>query len=173
MIMTYADKKSFAKMMDTILAGLGLSPDARLIAIAHAGVETAMGTTGSSRPRTSFNFWNITAGSQWFGLTSAGKDTEYGRSITQAWRVYTSPEEAASDYLHFLSATDRKMIKQPDGSSARADVSYADALERLMNGDAMGFAYTLHDAGYYTADPTDYYKMIEGQLNAARGYLAS
>ena len=173
-ILNYTDRKSFAQMMDGILAKLGVAdPDARLAIIAHAGVETRMGTTGSSQPRTTFNFWNITAGSLWQGPTLAGGDTEYGAKITQAWRVYGSPEEAAQDYLSFLSSTSPKMIKQATGGYRTATATYKDALYKLFAGDVSGFVYTLREAGYYTADAASYLSMITGQMKLAQSYLDS
>lgn len=173
-IMNYVDRKSFAQMMDKILTDLGVAdPEARLGIIAHAGVETRMGTAGSASPKHTFNFWNITAGSLWKGPVYAGGDTEYGRVITQQWRVYDSPEAAAQDYLDFLSSTQPKLVSTPGGGRRVATATYKDALDKLFGGDVKGFVYTLRDAGYYTADAATYYAMIQGQMGLARGYLYS
>lgn len=173
-IVNYTDRKSFAKMMDQILSDLGVSdPEARLGIIAHAGVETRMGTAGSAQPKTTFNFWNITAGKYWTGKTLAGGDTEYGKAITQAWRVYDSPEESAKDYLDFLSSTQPKLVVVPGGGLRTAAATYKDALDKLFAGDVKGFVYTLRDAGYYTAPADTYFAMIQGQMSLARGYLFS
>ncbi len=174
LVLTYVDEKSFVKMMDAVLKKLGISnPDARLGIIAHAGVETKMGTDGSSEAKKTFNFWNITAGSLWKGKTLAGKDKEYGKTITQLWRVYADPMEAAKDYLSFLSRDSRLNIKREDGTTGPATASYRDALNKLMVGDLRGFVYTLRDAGYYTAPAEDYYRMISGQYNKAKKLLAA
>lgn len=173
-VMDYVDRKSFAQMMDQILSDLGVAdPEARLGIIAHAGVETRMGTAGSANPKKTFNFWNITAGSLWKGPVAAGGDTEYGHVITQQWRVYGSPEEAAQDYLDFLSSTQPKLVAVPGGGKRVATATYKDALDKLYGGDVKGFVYTLREAGYFTADAATYYAMIQGQMNLARSYIYS
>ena len=171
LIMEYTDKKSFVKMMDGILATLGLAPETRLVVLAHAGVETALGTAGTAP--TGNNFWNISAGttakpaSSWSGPVVLGGDQEPDgqggwKNIVQRWRAYADPLEGAKDYLKFLS----RSTPIPGFSK-----SYADAWERALAGDVMGFVYTLREAGYYTADASRYLSMMNGQIGLVQKLL--
>lgn len=171
LVMTYTDKKSFAKMMDAILASLGLAPETRIIVLAHAGVETALGTAGTAP--TGNNFWNISAGttekpsSSWTGPVVLGGDQEPDgqggwKNIVQRWRAYADPLEGAKDYLKFLSRT------TPIPGFKK---TYADAWAKALAGDVMGFVYTLREAGYYTADASRYLAMMNGQIGLVRKLL--
>lgn len=167
LVMTYTDKKSFVKMMDAILASLGLAPETRLIVLAHAGVETALGTAGTA-PQGN-NFWNISAGSQWAGPVVLGGDQEPDgsggwKNIVQRWRSYVNPLEGAKDYLKFLSRS--------TPVSSKYATSYAEAWARALEGDVAGFVYTLRDAGYFTADPAKYLAMMNGQIGLVQKLLS-
>lgn len=173
MVYAYNDKKSFAKMMDGILEQLGLAPQTRLIVLAHAGVETALGTAGTAPSGN--NFWNISAGtttkpsSSWTGPVVLGGDQEPDgqggwKNIVQRWRAYADAMEGARDYLAFLSrSTPIPGFKK----------SYADAWNKALAGDVIGFVYTLRDAGYYTADASKYLAMMNGQIGLVQSLLAS
>ncbi|MBU1767905.1 MAG: glucosaminidase domain-containing protein [Candidatus Omnitrophica bacterium] len=170
---TYNDKKSFVKMMDGILAALGLQPQTRLIVLAHAGVETALGTAGTAPSGN--NFWNISAGtttkpsSSWTGPVVLGGDQEPDgnggwKNIVQRWRAYADPVVGARDYLEFLNRA------TPIPGYAK---SYAQAWERAQAGDVMGFVYTLREAGYYTADAAKYLAMMNGQIGLVQQLLVA
>lgn len=172
LVMTYTDKKSFVKMMDAILASLGLSPETRVIVLAHAGVETALGTAGTAPSGN--NFWNISAGtterpsSSWTGPVVLGGDQEPDgqggwKNIVQRWRAYADPLAGARDYLQFLS----RSTPIPGYNK-----SYADAWAKALAGDVTGFVYTLREAGYYTADASKYLSMINGQIGLVKKLLA-
>lgn len=164
--MRYTDKKSFVKMMDAVLSALGLAPETRLIVMAHAGVETALGTAGTGPSGN--NFWNITAGSYWTGNVVLGGDQEPDgqggwKNITQKWRAYATPLDGAKDYLNFLSRSTPVAAQYP--------ASYADAWAYAVAGDVSGFVYTLRDAGYFTADPAKYLSMMNGQIGLVQSLL--
>lgn len=139
-----------------------LSTEARVLALAHATMESGWGVTRQARE--AYNVWNLTAGSAWRGPTMAGGDTEYDaqgnvRPITQAWRVYGSMGAAVRDYWAFLG---------PTANRGR----YVAARAALERGDAVAFAQELYRAGYYTLPPARYAEQLGAVVRSVSAALA-
>lgn len=172
----YLRKEDFIKAMGAALKSMGFSNETILMIIAHAGVETAMGTRGEAVKGN--NFWNISAGtkdkpsSDWKGPVILGGDKEPdGKGgwvgIIQRWRAWPSLTEAVKGYMSFLK-----------GSRYQAQGVW----DKLMAGDARGFVTALYKAGYYTWPVEDfvdvdgkaksgYWAMFQGQYNLAKRVL--
>lgn len=174
-IMTWKTKKEFIRMIDGVMQEMGISQELRLAIIAHAGVETAMGTSGTAVKGN--NFWNFSTGSSWTGPYVLGGDKEPDgaggwKPIVQKWRAWPDVASAVRGWLEFLSRS--TPIK---GFS----VSYADALEEAKVGDYRAFTEKLRAAGYFTWPIDDfrdetgfhygYWSMFKGQLNLAASTL--
>lgn len=167
-IMAWTTRREFAQVIDGILAELGFGRVTRLMIIAQAGVETAMGTKGTAVQGR--NYWNMSAGPSWTGPVVLGQDKEPDgsggwRTITQKWRAYASDEEAVLGFLTFLQMT-----------------RYKQAYQLLINGEPSAFVRELHRAGYYTwpvddfvdengKKQTGYLSMFNGQYNLAESYV--
>ena len=132
-------------------AGEALGVDPRAI-LAQAALETGWGKSiirhadGSS----SYNLFNIKAGSRWQGEQVGKQTLEYRNGVTvreqASFRSYASLEECFVDYTAFLQNSGR----------------YRDALEH--GGDGSQFAEQLQKAGYAT-DPA-YAGKIKRILNS-------
>lgn len=90
-----------------------------------------------------WNLGNIRAFEGWIGLWQVLPTFEYvgGKRINVDgdFRYFETILEGASDYLRFLSRD-----------------SYAKVMERVLAGDAAGFAHILKILGYYTGPEVDY-----------------
>ncbi|MFK7828966.1 MAG: flagellar assembly peptidoglycan hydrolase FlgJ [Congregibacter sp.] len=115
---------------------LGVDPE---VLLAQAALETGWGKhVLGNGSRSSNNFFNIKAGSDWTGETVSKQTLEYKDGVavreTAQFRVYSTPAAAFSDYADFVSGKPR----------------YAAAVE--VAGDAQAYLRELQDAGYAT-DP--------------------
>lgn len=131
-------------------SGLGVSPH---LLLAQAALETGWGKSelktadGSS----SFNLFNIKAGSRWEGKTVSREVTEYvnGKSVkqTQTFRAYDSVAEAFEDYAGLLKNNPRYagvlnqdaegFISGLQKGGFATDPAYGDKLRRIMTGTAL------------------------------------
>ena len=116
---------------------LGVSP---LVLVAQAALETGWGNAVIPHANgvSSYNLFNIKAGSDWSGKTVTKHSLEYVDGVAQrersTFRAYDSYAESFKDYVDFLRSNSR----------------YITALKH--DGDAADFIHGLHDAGYAT-DP--------------------
>ncbi|MBU3735959.1 MAG: flagellar assembly peptidoglycan hydrolase FlgJ [Methylobacterium sp.] len=133
-----------------VAGGLGVSPH---LLLAQAALETGWGKAelktadGSS----SFNLFNIKAGSRWEGKTVSREVTEYvnGKSVkqTQTFRAYDSVAEAFEDYAGLLKNNPRYagvlnqdaegFISGLQKGGFATDPAYGDKLRRIMTGTAL------------------------------------
>jgi len=118
-------------------AKLGVAPEAL---VAQAALETGWGKhviTDGER-QSSFNLFNIKAGSSWQGRTVNVPTVEYenGTAVRRfdSFRAYETVEAAFDDYVNLISNSPR----------------YQNALNK--GDDVFGFAKALQDGGYAT-DP--------------------
>jgi flagellar protein FlgJ len=131
-------------------SGLGVSPH---LLLAQAALETGWGKAelktadGSS----SFNLFNIKAGSRWEGKTVSREVTEYvnGKSVkqTQTFRAYDSVAEAFEDYAGLLKVNPRYagvlnqdaegFISGLQKGGFATDPAYGDKLRRIMTGTTL------------------------------------
>jgi flagellar protein FlgJ len=116
-----------------------LGIDSRIL-LSQAALETGWGQKVLQRSggASSFNFFNIKAGSDWHGATVTVPTIEYQNGIAvrevATFRAYRSPEESFSDYASLIADNPR----------------YQQALAR--GGDATAYIRALAAAGYAT-DP--------------------
>jgi hypothetical protein len=148
------DAFAFVTLLDDVIRGVrpDLLPSSRKVAIAHAALESGWGEGAAAR--NGFNYWNVTAGPSWTGATSTGPDQDgAGKPITQTWRAYGSPLEAAADYFQLLSWS-----------------RYRPALAALEAGKSLAFVQALGSGGYYTLNPALYwarFEVAEAKVNLA------
>lgn len=118
-------------------AKLGVAPEAL---VAQAALETGWGkhVIADGKQQSSFNLFNIKAGSSWQGRTVNVPTVEYenGTAVRRfdSFRAYESVEASFDDYVNLISNSSR----------------YQDALNK--GNDTFGFAKALQDGGYAT-DP--------------------
>ena len=149
---SYSCREEFIYMMDQVLAILGVSQNARVGIITMAGLETGFGMAGSSKSGQTNNFWNVTQGGWPLDRTIPGADRDAnGNPITQHFRVYANPSEAAQDYLGLLSI--------------KAGMPYLDA------GDYYQFVMLTHSMGYFTLDPNEYYSRYAALIPTTKSVL--
>lgn len=119
-----ATKAAFAPMLFRAAQAASSKPSvatAVLIA-AHGAYESGWGTAMAAKGGN--NYWNLSAGSMWFGPVVMGADVEYTPGsnvavpITQKFRKFADAPSAVVNYLSFLSAP-----------------RYADGLRKLLAGD--------------------------------------
>ena len=121
---------------------LGTDPD---LLLAQAALETGWGgkvlqtaTSGAQSSASSFNFFNIKAGSDWSGSSVTHTTLEFKDGISHReqsrFRAYGSAEESFRDYVEFVSNSPR----------------YASAVSAADNPEA--YIRELQSAGYAT-DP--------------------
>ncbi len=121
-------------------AGAELGLDPRVL-VAQAALETGWGRAVSKHPdgTSSFNLFNIKAGSGWDGATVNKETLEYRQGVAlkerASFRSYDSYQESFADYVKFIQETPRyhKALQQTSDS-----VSY---LRALKNG---GYATDPH-----------------------------
>jgi flagellum-specific peptidoglycan hydrolase FlgJ len=142
-----ANNDDFINKLWSASASTGLSANSRAILVAQAAYESGWGR--GTAAVYGHNYWNVTAGPQWTGATVNGADSECDKitgllcmPITQAFRKYDSDAAAVADLLDFLQ----------NQNAGRYQTAYA----YLVNGDASGYIYALHDAGYFTANAASY-----------------
>lgn len=122
--------------------------------IAHAALETGWGKGEIRLPdgRSSYNLFNIKAGSNWKGATVDVATTEYvnGQPVrsVERFRAYGSYGEAFSDYANLLRSNPRysNVLNQTDpagfarglqNSGYATDPMYADKLQRIIGGNLL------------------------------------
>jgi hypothetical protein len=139
------------------LGELELGRAAALLA-AQAGFETGYGRSPAWRK--GWNGWNVTAGS-WTGPVTVAGDTEPNAAgdyvrIVARFRAYETLADAVSDMLSLLSWP-----------------RYRAARDRLLAGDAAGYAQRLRDddpatvqreGGFFTAPLAEYRAGLEAAL---------
>ncbi len=135
-------------------AGEALGVDPRAI-LAQAALETGWGKSvirhadGSS----SYNLFNIKAGSRWQGEQVGKQTLEYRNGVTvreqASFRSYSSLEECFADYTAFLQNSGRyreALAAGSDGSDFAeqlqkagyaTDPAYAGKIKRILNSDLM------------------------------------
>lgn len=135
----FASREEFIRRLWAALSRVApsLGTMQKTILIGQAIHEASWGAAKASRE--AFNYWNLTAGSQWKGAVIPGKDLEYDKAgnvktITQAFRKYRSDDEAVKDMLSFIGPKSR----------------YAEAWEALQKGNAMTYLAKLYDKGFFT-----------------------
>lgn len=110
-------------------AQLGVPPE---FLVAQAALESGWGSAVITRPdgRSSYNLFNIKAGSSWNGPTVTLPVTEYdnGRAVTEnaKFRVYSSYSAAFDDYVRLIRDNDR----YADVPGSRTPRAFASALVR-------------------------------------------
>ena len=137
----FSDKKGFVETLAPMArkAAEKLGVDHRVL-LAQAALETGWGQSilGDSAGRSSFNLFNIKAGSFWTGGSVGVNTLEVRDGITRSerarFRAYGSFEESFSDYADTLLGSGR----------------YRDAIRSA--GDAASFVHGLARGGYAT-DP--------------------
>lgn len=124
-----------------------LGVDGRVL-VSQAALETGWGRKVLQRPdgSSSYNFFNIKAGSSWQGDVVKVPTLEYRDGVavreTAAFRAYASPAEGFADYVRLI----------------RDNPRYRDALQRA--GDPGHYMQALADAGYAT-DPAYAQKVMQ------------
>lgn len=158
----FKDRKEFVTTLWSALSSFPQLPRmTKLIIIAQAAHESGWGK--GTAAKNGYNYWNITAGSQWKGDVIGGGDLECDaagqncRSITQKFRKYRSNVDAIQDYLSFLST-------QNGGR-------YKDAYSALMQGDIVAFVTELRAHGYYTAALDEYVAGSQSAFNTVSQYV--
>jgi peptidoglycan hydrolase FlgJ len=129
-----------------------LGVDSRLL-LSQAALETGWGQKVIQRSggASSFNFFNIKAGSDWQGATVSVPTIEYQNGVAvrevSSFRAYRSPEESFSDYANLIAENPRYEQALQRGGNATAyikalaaagyatDPRYADKVLALFNGD--------------------------------------
>ena len=120
-------------------AGNELGVDPKML-IAQAALETGWGKYLLNHPNgsSSFNLFNIKAGSNWHGETVSKEVVEYRGGITMQqksqFRAYNSFQDSFADYVNFIKQNSR----------------YSQALEQSHIPEK--YMQALHQAGYAT-DP--------------------
>ena len=128
-------------------SGLGVSPH---FLLAQAALETGWGKSElkTADGGSSFNLFNIKAGSRWEGKTVSREVTEYvnGKSVKQmqTFRAYDSFAEAFEDYAGLLKNNPRYagvlnqdaegFISGLQQGGFATDPAYGDKLRRIMTG---------------------------------------
>ncbi|HET8702162.1 MAG TPA: flagellar assembly peptidoglycan hydrolase FlgJ [Nitrococcus sp.] len=123
--------------------------------VAQAALETGWGAhvLQQADGRSSFNLFNIKAGTGWTGDTARATTVEYRNGIavreTADFRVYGSIAEAFADYADLLRRQPRYAEALDSGGDAAAflqslqragyatDPAYADKVQRIMGSDAL------------------------------------
>lgn len=142
-----ADPDDFINKLWRALSVTGLSSDAKATLIGQAAYESGWGKgEGAVYGR---NYWNLSASNEWKGPIFSGADQECDPitgmvcvPITQAWRKYSSDQQAAADMISFLR----------DQNGGR----YGTAYQYLLSGDAVSYITELRNRGYFTAEPSAY-----------------
>lgn len=137
----FTDKESFVGQLAPLArkAAEKLGVDHRVL-LAQAALETGWGQSilGDSAGRSSFNLFNIKAGSFWSGSSVGVNTLEFREGIPRPerarFRAYGSFEESFGDYANLLLGNGR----------------YKEAVDAA--GDAVSFVHGLARAGYAT-DP--------------------
>ena len=150
--------RDFCLALDAALQRVvpGLDTAARLVVVAHWGLESGFGEKGKAYQR-GWNGANLTAGSAWKGdkWTDVNGDTDgAGNSINQVWRIYPDLDSAVADYWSFLG---------PSENRGR----YLVARFELQDGNGESFARELGAAGYYQLNPDEYVRRFTGAWRRA------
>ncbi|HSB95199.1 MAG TPA: flagellar assembly peptidoglycan hydrolase FlgJ [Spongiibacteraceae bacterium] len=146
--------ENFVKVLrpaaERIAKQLGI--DSRVL-LSQAALETGWGQKVIQRSggASSFNFFNIKAGSDWQGATVSVPTIEYQNGVAvrelASFRAYRSPEESFSDYANLIAGNPRYQQALQHGGNATTyikalaaagyatDPRYADKVLALFNGD--------------------------------------
>lgn len=152
---------------------LNVTGDAARTITALACYESGYGRTVNGRGKptaaTVFNFFNMTAGSQWNArdlptLFVSEADTHYdeatGQStlISQEWRVYPNMDSGIKGFYEFMG-------------DAWNNGRYKIALNKILNADIRGAATEMRLRGYFTAPLTAYIQGWTNAFNEVRKYV--
>jgi len=132
---------------------LGVDPR---VLIAQAALETGWGkhiTRDPESGESSYNLFNIKAGSRWLGDTVSVNTLEYLEGIPQQersnFRAYDNYEQSFKDYIDFLKTSSRYQmaLEQADNpirylqelqvAGYATDPEYADKITRILGGDVI------------------------------------
>lgn len=131
-----------------------LGVDSRLL-LSQAALETGWGQKVLQRSNgaSSFNFFNIKAGSDWQGATVTVPTIEYQDGVavreTATFRAYRSPEESFNDYANLIADNPRYQQALQHGKNSGAyinalasagyatDPRYAQKVLALFNGEKL------------------------------------
>lgn len=134
--------------------GAQLGVDSRLL-LAQAALETGWGQKLITRAdgKSSYNFFNIKANSNWQGDVATVPTVEYRNGVAvrerAAFRAYETPEQSFSDYAQLIANSPRyrQALAQADNPQAyihaleragyATDPSYAEKVLQVMNGRHM------------------------------------
>lgn len=134
-----------------------LGIDGRIL-LSQAALETGWGQKVLQRSggASSFNFFNIKAGSDWQGATVTVPTIEYQNGVAvrevATFRAYSSPEESFSDYANLIAENPRYQQALARGGNATAyiralaaagyatDPRYADKVLAIFSSDQLDVA---------------------------------
>jgi len=153
----FESPKAFVEQLlplaESMAPELGVDPR---VLIAQAALETGWGkhiTRDAQTQESSYNLFNIKAGSRWQGDTVAVNTLEYYEGIAQKelaqFRSYDSYEQSFVDYVDFLKTSSRyqQALEQADNpigylqelqaAGYATDPEYADKISRIMSADVI------------------------------------
>ena len=132
---------------------LGVDPR---VLLAQAALETGWGkhiTTDPQTDQSSFNLFNIKAGSSWTGDTVAVNTLEYVNGIPAPeraqFRAYADYAQSFTDYVDFLKTSSRyqqaleqadnpiRYLQELQAAGYATDPEYADKISRIMSADVI------------------------------------
>ena len=132
---------------------LGVDPR---VLVAQAALETGWGkhiTTDPESGQSSFNLFNIKAGSRWSGETVAVNTIEYTNGIPAPelaqFRAYDNYAQSFADYVEFLKTSSRyqqaleqadnpvRYLQELQAAGYATDPEYADKISRIMSADVI------------------------------------
>ncbi len=164
--------RTLRPVAERIAQQLGI--DSRIL-LSQAALETGWGQKVLQRSggASSFNFFNIKAGSDWQGATVTVPTIEYQNGVAvremATFRAYRSPEESFSDYANLIAENPRYQQALARGGNATAyiralaaagyatDPRYADKVLAIFSGDQFDVAaqpVTYSDAADLFSDTT-------------------
>lgn len=132
---------------------LGVDPR---VLLAQAALETGWGkhiTTDPESGQSSFNLFNIKAGSRWQGEAVEVNTLEYTNGIPAPeraeFRAYQTYAQSFSDYVEFLKTSSRyqqaleqadnpvRYLQELQAAGYATDPEYADKISRIMSADVI------------------------------------
>ena len=135
---------------------LGVDPR---VLLAQAALETGWGkhiTTDPESGQSSFNLFNIKAGSRWQGETVAVNTLEYSNGIPAPeraeFRAYQTYAQSFSDYVEFLKTSSRyqlaleqvdnpiRYLEELQAAGYATDPEYATKISRILSGEMIAMA---------------------------------
>ena len=140
-------------LAESMAPELGVDPR---VLIAQAALETGWGkhiTRAPDSQTSSYNLFNIKAGSLWQGETVGVSTLEYVDGIPQReraqFRAYAGYEESFADYVEFLKTSSRyqqaleqadnpiRYLQELQAAGYATDPEYADKISRIMSADVI------------------------------------